>query len=468
MTGELEAKEKIVAAQRILFVDDESTAREVARHNLSRAGFEVDVAESAEEALKIFDEDVYPLVITDLRLPVMDGMALMARIHERNPETSVVVITAYGDVETAVMAMRRGAYDFISKPFNRQQLNLTVARAMERAALLAENRRLAQEVDGIERPILYKTDVMNRCLNMADRVARTRSTVLLTGESGTGKELIARRIHARSRRADKAFIPINCAAIPAELMESEFFGHEAGAFTGAQRKRKGRFQQAHLGTLFLDEVAELPLGLQGKLLRVLQEGQVQPVGADHPIDVDVRLIAATNKQLQDKVARGEFRQDLYYRLNVVEIRLPSLRERPGDIPLLARHFVTMAARERTLTIPKNVLSALERYDWPGNVRELQNACERLAVLCPEDTLRLEDLPPSMLLSPSLPSSSTDDWLDNRPPGLTLFDLERLVIEHTLKKNRGNLSASARELGVPRHILAYRVEKFGIRVPPHLE
>lgn len=446
---------------KILFVDDEETAREVARYNLTRAGFEVDTAESAEAALKRFEAAVHPVVVTDLRLPGMDGLGLMQAVKERSPDVAVVVVTAFGDIETAVKAMRQGAYDFIAKPFNREQLELTVCRAIERATLLAENRRLIGEGRGVERPIIYRSEIMRQTLALVDRVGRSDSTALITGESGTGKELIARRLHTRSSRADKNFVAINCAAIPSELMESEFFGHEAGSFTGAQRKRKGRFLQADGGTLFLDEVAEIPLSLQGKLLRVLQEGEVDPVGADRPVKVDARLVVATNQRLRDLVERGVFRQDLYYRLNVLEIRLPALRERVEDIPLLARHFVEMSSGDRLLTIPEGLLSALMKHDWPGNVRELQNACERLSVLCTGEELRVQDLPPGILDENTASKTNLSEWLRQRPRGLSLFDMERLMIEHTLKEQEGNLSGAARELGVPRHILAYRVEKFGI-------
>jgi len=396
-------------------------------------------------------------------------MELLDQIKAQAPDVPVVVITAHGSVEAAVQAMRAGAYDFLEKPFGRDQLLLVVERALERRRLTLENRTLRARASGIEREIVATSAAMHTLLRTADRVARSDAAVLITGETGTGKELVARRIHARSRRADGPFVVVNCAAMPAELLESELFGHERGAYTGAAHARAGRFRRAAGGTIFLDEVAEVSLTLQAKLLRVLQEHCVDVVGADQPVAVDVRVVTATNQDLPQRIAGGTFREDLYYRLNVVELRLPPLRERPEEIERLARHFVARAA-DRELALPDELLAVLRRHSWPGNVRELENACERLVVLCEGETLRVADLPPALLAAqapePSADGLSAPLEIDEWPPlpavGLSLVDLERRVIERALELKGGNVSQTAAYLRIPRHVLAYRLEKYGIR------
>ena len=299
---------------------------------------------------------------------------------------------------------------------------------------------------------------MAKLLVTVDRVAASHATVLITGESGTGKELIARRLHVHSPRVEGPFVTVSCGAIPAELLESELFGHERGAFTGAVKARKGKFRRAHGGTLFLDEVGELPLDVQAKLLRVLQERMVDVVGRDTPEAVDIRLIAATNRDLRQAATAGTFREDLYYRLAVVEIAVPPLRDRPADIEPLARHFFQRAAGDRYLDVPPAVMDELRRRAWPGNVRELENACERMAILAPGAEVRVEDLP----AGPGETRHGDDSWLERLPEGISLIDLEKQAIEYALRRNEGNVSAAARRLGVPRHILVYRIEKHGIR------
>jgi DNA-binding NtrC family response regulator len=443
----------------VLFIDDDATGREVAAHNLRLAGFEPDLAEDGEQGLARFDPARHSVVITDLKMPRVDGLEVLRRIHDRSPDTPVLVITAYGSMEVGVEAMRAGAYDVVAKPFHREQLELTVRRAAEKATLSAEKRRLERLLAGVERPIVHRSRAMVSLLETLDRVAARDATVLICGESGTGKELLARRVHARSRRGDGPFVAVSCAALPRELLESELFGHERGAFTGATRARDGRFRRAAGGTIFLDEVGELPLALQGKLLRVLQERVVDVVGRDEPVAVDTRVVAATNQNLGEMVARGSFREDLYFRLAVVELRVPPLRERLEDLEPLVDHFVQQASLDRSPSIPRSVRQALRDRPWPGNVRELENACERLAILAPGHELRLEDLPPS----PAATGSEADsDWLDHLPPGLSLVDLERQAISQALSRCAGNISAAARLLGVPRHILVYRIEKHGLR------
>ncbi len=443
---------------RVLFIDDDATGREVAAYQLQQAGFRVDLAADGEAGLAAFDPDQHAVVVTDLKMPRVGGMEVLRRIREQAPEVPVLVVTAFGSMEVGVDAMRQGAYDVLAKPFQADQLQLIVARAAERSRLARENRRLRRQLSGVERPIVCGSPEMTELLATVDRVARSEATILVTGESGTGKELVARRLHARSPRAEGPFVAVNCAAVPRELLEAELFGHDKGAFTGATRARKGRFRQAQGGTLFLDEVGELPAELQAKLLRVLQERLVDVVGRDEPVPVDIRLVAASNRDLRDAATRGALREDLYYRLAVVELAVPSLRERPGDIEPLARHFVQRAAGDRHLELPAEVLTELQRRPWPGNVRELENACERMAILAPANEVRVADLPPL----PGEQRAGNDGWLERLPEGITLVDLEKQAIEFALRRAGGNVSAAARTLGVPRHILVYRIEKYGIR------
>jgi len=448
--------------ERVLFVDDDETGREVSRYNLEQAGYTVTLAEDGRRALELFTAEAHDLVVTDLRMPRLGGMELLEQLKQISPEVPVVVITAHGRVETAVQAMRAGAYDFIEKPFGRDVLLLTVQRALERRRLQRENQTLRLKARGIEREILAHSEAMQGLLRTTDRVAASDAAVLITGESGTGKELVARRLHARSPRAEGPFVTVNCAAMPAELLESELFGHEKGAFTGATRSRAGRFRRAQGGTIFLDEVGEIPVNLQGKLLRVLQEHVVDVVGADQPVGVDVRVIAASNRPLIEAIAGGTFREDLYYRLNVVELQLPSLRERPEDIEPLARHFVASAAPAAAeLAIPDEVIAALRAYRWPGNVRELENTCERLVILAEGEQVRAQDLPPAVRGAGPAAAPSLEEWPPLPEEGLSLVDLERRVIERTLRLQGGNVTRAAAYLQVPRHVLAYRIEKYGI-------
>lgn len=446
-----------MAKMKILLVEDDPAGRELARFNLEKSGYLVDAVADGERALAVFSPNLHALVITDLRMPGIDGMTVLARIRERSPDTPVLVITAYGSVELAVTAMKQGAYDFIGKPFNRDHLLLTVRRALEGSSLRREVRSLKRQVRGVERPIIGQSEAMERVKELADRVADSDASVLITGETGTGKELVARRIHARSRRSDAPFVAVNCAAVPPELLESELFGHVKGAFTGAHRAHRGRFRSASGGTLLLDEIGELPLALQGKLLRVLAEHVVDVVGADAPEPVDVRLLASTNKDLTALVRTGEFRQDLLYRLNVVEIHVPSLAERRKDIAPLVRHFVAEFSRNESLEVPDVVIVELEGRDWPGNVRQLQNACERMVLLSRGETVSVDDLPPRVSTQPV----DDEQWPGLPPEGVSLFDVEKRVITRVLELKGGNVSQAAQHLKIPRHILAYRLAKYGI-------
>ena len=450
---------------RILFIDDDRAGREVALFNLKKAGHEVTAASDGQEGLAAFAKDRFDLVVTDVKMPGISGIDVLKRVRQLAPDVPVLVITAFGNVETAVEAMKEGAYDFIGKPFHRDQLLLAVEKAFERRRLAAEVRDLRIRASGIGREIVSVSPAMKRILEMADRVAATEATVLVTGESGTGKEALARRIHVHSPRAEEAFVAVNCAAIPGELLESELFGHARGAFTGAVKSRLGRFRQANKGTLFLDEVAELPLPLQAKLLRALQEKVVDEVGGDRPIPVDVRIVAATNRDLHDRIREGTFREDLFYRLNVVEIRIPPLRDRPEDIPPLVDHFVRELAPDREIAVPSAVLDDLKSRPWPGNVRELKNACERMVILCRGREVSSMDLPPPPPRARG-PAAAADGTPDEWPPlpaeGLSLVDLEKRVIERALKLRNGNITQAAAYLRIPRHILVYRLEKYGIR------
>ena len=452
-------------AGRILFIDDDKAGREVALFNLRRAGYELTPAADGQEGLSLFSPEKFDLVITDVKMPGISGIDVLRRIRAQAPEVPVLVITAFGNVETAVEAMKEGAYDFIGKPFHRDQLLLSVERALERRRLATEVRMLRIRASGVEREIIGSSSDMKRLLEISDRVSKTDAGILITGESGTGKEVIARRIHVHSHRAEGPFVAINCAAIPGELLESELFGHAKGAFTGAVKERLGRFRQAQGGTLFLDEIGEIPLPLQAKLLRVLQEKVVDAVGGDAPVPVNVRIVAATNKDLQNRIRAGAFREDLYYRLNVVEVHVPPLRERPEDIPALVEHFVRELTEGRDLTVPPRVMEELRRRPWPGNVRELKNACERMVILCQGNEVSLEDLPaPSDRMRPEkAPMIGNGGDLPPLPAdGLSLVDLEKKVIESALRLKKGNMTQTAAFLRIPRHVLTYRLEKYGIR------
>ena len=452
-------------AGRILFIDDDKAGREVALFNLRRAGYELTPAADGQEGLSLFSPEKFDLVITDVKMPGISGIDVLRRIRAQAPEVPVLVITAFGNVETAVEAMKEGAYDFIGKPFHRDQLLLSVERALERRRLATEVRMLRIRASGVEREIIGSSSDMKRLLEISDRVSKTDAGILITGESGTGKEVIARRIHVHSHRAEGPFVAINCAAIPGELLESELFGHAKGAFTGAVKERLGRFRQAQGGTLFLDEIGEIPLPLQAKLLRVLQEKVVDAVGGDAPLPVNVRIVAATNKDLQNRIRAGAFREDLYYRLNVVEVHVPPLRERPEDIPALVEHFVRELTEGRDLTVPPRVMEELRRRPWPGNVRELKNACERMVILCQGNEVSLEDLPaPSDRMRPEkAPMIGNGGDLPPLPAdGLSLVDLEKKVIESALRLKKGNMTQTAAFLRIPRHVLTYRLEKYGIR------
>lgn len=384
----------------ILIVDDEKNYLFVLEDLLLEEGYQVVTADGAMRAVELLDHHDLDVVITDMKMPGMDGMALLEHIHLKFPDLPVIMMTAYGSVEKAVEAMRKGAFDYILKPFKNEELKLTVRKAADHYALICQNRYLTRELQ--ERyqysNIIGKSTPMQRIYHLIEKVAPTKATVLITGESGTGKELIARAIHFNSPRSQQPFISVNCGALPETLLESELFGHERGAFSGAVSQRKGRFELAHGGTLFLDEISEMSPPLQVKLLRILQEMEFERVGGSQTLKVDVRMVAASNRILKDEVAGGRFRADLFYRLNVVNIHLPPLRERTDDIPLLINHFLGKYAEEdgrSNISVDPEALRCLLDYPWPGNVRELENVIERVVILCNGQQIEWKDLPPEI-------------------------------------------------------------------------
>ncbi|GKT07395.1 sigma-54 dependent transcriptional regulator [Desulforhabdus sp. TSK] len=455
---------------RILVVDDEATTLALISEQLREAGYETEAASSGEEAIQKARQSRFEFVVTDLSMPGMDGMELLAYFMKNHPETYVIMLTGFGTIATAVEAMKQGAFDYLAKPAKTDEILLVLKRAEEMMLLKAENDLLRSQLK--ERycfdKIIGKSEPMQAIYRMIERVARTDSTVLITGESGTGKELIANALHYNSERKDKPFVPINCGAIPEELLESELFGHEKGSFTGAYRERLGRFELAHQGTIFLDEIGEMSYKLQVKLLRFLQEKKFERVGGTRTVQVDTRIVAATNKDLEKLVAEGAFREDLFYRLNVIPIRVPPLRERTEDIPLLAQHFLKQHSQQKDILMKKisrAALAAMQNYLWPGNVRELENAIERLVILTEGDEIQLDDLPERMCQRQAKPNFSSIGLEDN---GIdlkgTLEDLENNLILEALKKAGGVKNQAAKLLGLNRTTLIEKMKKKKLTYP----
>jgi len=401
-------------------------------------------------------------MVTDLKMPGMDGLTLLKKAHGVAPNLLVIVATAFGDMATAVAAMKAGAFDFLPKPCDRDHFKLTVRRALEHARLRREVSLLRGSGSSEGKNLVFASQTMVDLVAMAERVAVADATILIQGESGTGKELLARRIHRASQRKEGPFVAVNCGAIPRDLLESELFGHSKGAFTGATSERRGRFLQADKGTLFLDEIAELPLDLQTRLLRVLQEKLLEPIGSERSIPINVRILAATNQALDVRVKDGQFRQDLFYRLNVVPLLIPPLRDRKEDILPLARHFLAKHSGGREWQIPQASAQRLLQRPWPGNVRELENLCQRAALLAEEPVLA-EDF----VVVAALPASANPrlaiDGIELPSEGVSLVDLERAILIRALEMNDYNQSSTARFLRIPRHILLYRLEKYEIPV-----
>lgn len=447
---------------KLLIVDDDASFRRILEYNLQEEGYEVLSASSGEAGLALFQEQNPDLVITDMKMEGMSGMDVLNNIKKQSPDTLVIIITAFGTVDKAVEAMKLGAYDYITKPVNRDELKLAVRKALQLTSLSSENRDLKKRLAENEefKSIIGVSDAMTAVFSVVRKVADTEAAVLITGESGTGKELVARALHEQSARRASPFVTINCAAIPQDLLESELFGHVKGAFTGAVRDHLGKFHKADGGTIFLDEIGELPLGMQPKLLRVLQEKEVEPVGAASARKIDVRVIAATNLDIEAEVAAGRFREDLYYRISVIPIHLPPLRQRPADIPLLVKHFA-IKARSGGLAFSAEALQALSKYPWPGNVRELENTITRAIIMRQGDRVEVGDLPAKILSGAESEKTATF----NLPAaGYSLDRLEREVIVEALERNNWNKSAAAAFLKIPRHVLLYRLEKFEISTP----
>jgi len=446
-------------ADTILLIDDDESLRRVTEYNLTAAGFDVIPSDSGRQGIELFKKNDPALVITDVKLGDMDGLEVLAAIKRESPETPVIVITAFGSIELAVKAMHEGAFNFITKPFDRDTLRLSCTKALELTSLRSQRQQLADEVNRLTGTSGMETasSAMAELLETALKVASSEATVLITGESGTGKEVLARLVHQQSPRKNGPIVAVNCTAIPDNLIESELFGHVKGAFTGAIANRKGRFQAATQGTLFLDEIGELKMDMQAKLLRAIQEREVEPVGSDRPEKVDVRIIAATNKDLHDEVTKGNFREDLYYRLSVIPLHIPPLRERREDIPALTNLFLKKFGAPRGVKFSDKAMAVMKKYDWPGNIRELQNTVERSLILRKGSIIE-----PADISLPTAKTSDTPEIPEIPAEGISLEDIEKGLILKALAKSNGNRSQAARLLKIPRHVLIYRLEKFGIK------
>jgi two-component system response regulator AtoC len=450
--------------RKVLVVDDEENIRLVLRTLLTKKGYEVSDADSAERALELAEVEPPHFVLADVRMPGMSGIELCRQLHARMPQLTVIMMSAYGSVELALEAVRVGAYDYVAKPFKQDEVLFALAKAEEHQTLLRENRALreAAHKGDVFPELLGNSQPIQQVFRLISKVAEYRTTVLIQGESGTGKELVARALHQKSPRKDKPFVAVNCGAIPASLMESELFGHKRGAFTDAHADKLGIFQEADQGTLFLDEIGELTPGLQVKLLRVLQEGTVRPVGGSKDVSIDVRVIAATVRDLQKEVSEGRFREDLFYRLNVLQIVVPPLRARLDDVPVLIDHFIARNnARLGTHIrgIDPRAKKVLLGYPWPGNVRELENLIERAVVLAEGEVLALEDIPerlqkPEDAVAAVLASGELSIKKASRV-------IEESLIRQALEKTRGNRTAAARLLEISHRALLYKIKDYGL-------
>lgn len=443
----------------LLIIDDEKNIREGLGANFELEGYTVKLAESGEEGLKLISKGDIDLVITDLRMPGISGEEVLRRVTTETPGIPVIVLTGHGSIDAAVDAMRNGAYDFLTKPLNLDQLSMIVKRALEARELSLQHNQLKKEVESAHTfdKIIGKSAEMQKVFEMIKKVASSKASVLITGESGVGKELVADAIHNLSSRKDHQCIKVHCAALSETLLESELFGHEKGAFTGADNLVKGRFELAHESTIFLDEIGEINPSVQIKILRVLQEKAFERVGGQETINVDVRIVAATNRNLEEEVKNGKFREDLYYRLNVVHIHVPPLRERKDDIPLLIAKFVEEFAEENGKVISgidARAKSAMYNYNWPGNIRELRNCIESAVVMASGEEITLEDLPPTV-------SKAAAEQSISIPANSTLDEAEKIIILQTLAANKNNKSKTAELLGIGRKTLHRKLEEYGI-------
>jgi len=460
MTDELAKAHNI----KILVIDDDIKMLELLEKVLLRKGYTVETASKPKEALEKFEANGFDIVVTDINMPEINGLEILRQIKSVSPNTIVIMITAFATVSSAVESMKLGAYDYIIKPFNMEEFVLIIQRAAEQIALKKEVEFLRREIQQRYSfgNIIGKSPQMQKVFQLIKQVANTNSNVIIYGKSGTGKELVARAIHYNSPRKDKPFIAVNCSAIPESLLESELFGHEKGAFTGAISSRKGLFEEANGGTIFLDEIGDMSLAMQAKLLRVLEEKEIRAVGSDKPKKVDVRVIAATHKNLEKAVKEGTFREDLFYRLNVIPIYLPELRERVEDIPLLVEYFLKKYNEEagRNVRISREALACMMKYSWPGNVRELENLIERLVVLSTGDEIRVEDLPEHIR------ACKAEDIFEELTLGekITLEELEKRYILKVLQETGWHKSNAAKILGIDRRTLYRKIEEYKLEEP----
>jgi two-component system response regulator HydG len=461
----------------IVIVDDEPDMVENCARILRRAGHRCLTATDPHRALALVESDAPDLLLSDLKMPGMDGIELLRRAHDVDPSLPVIMITAFASIESAVAAVKEGAFDYLPKTFTVDQLQVSVERALRQRHLQVENRNLRDQLQatfGLEN-VIGRSPAMTRIFELVKKAARSDANILIGGESGTGKELIARAVHANSPRVSQPFVPVDCASLPEHLLESELFGHEKGAFTGAIKTKPGLIEMAHRGTLFLDEIGEMPMALQSKLLRAVQERQVRRVGATSLVNVDVRIVSATNRDLREAVTRGQFREDLYYRFNVIAIQLPPLRERAGDVTLLAHAFLKKFGQERITGFDDEALAALEAYGWPGNVRELQNVVERACALVDGDVVKRRDLPEYVIARESVRSAASAPEGDVDPrqasmQGVPLVEarerwmavLEGTYLRDLLDRHDGNISAAAKAAGVDRKTFHRLVSKHQIR------
>jgi DNA-binding NtrC family response regulator len=453
-------------AAKILVVDDDAVARELLAEALKKEGYDVEAFGSGEAAIARGREGRVDLVLTDIRMGAVDGLTVLREFKRMSQDTAIVVLTAFGSLEGAIEAIKQGAYDYLAKPFKKEEIKLVVQRSLDHCRLLRENTKFREELKSKDEwsPLVGSSPAMLEVYKLVARVSESKSTVLLQGESGTGKELIARAIHGNSPRRDKPFVPVNCGALPDTLLESEMFGYEKGAFTGAVGTKTGLFESASGGTLFLDEVGELGQALQVKLLRVMQDHEVRRVGGTHSIKVDVRIIAATNRDLEQFVKEGKFRDDLFYRLNVVRITLPSLTERQDDIPMLAHYFLQKCATGTTTPVRgfhPDTMELLNRYRWPGNVRELENAIERAVSLSHGPLLTPDDLPAAIRQAPIYADAKPESPDATEPVCLTLEEVEKRHLVRVLKETKGNKVKASKILGIDRRTLYRMAERFGL-------
>lgn len=461
-------------AAKILVVDDDAVARDLLAEALTKEGYSVEAYGSGEEAIARGREGRVDLVLTDIRMRAVDGLTVLREFKRMSQDTAIVVLTAFGSLEGAIEAIKQGAYDYLAKPFKKEEIKLVVQRSLDHCRLLRENTKFREELKKSKdewSPLVGSSPAMLEVYKLVARVSESRSTVLLQGESGTGKELIARAIHGNSPRRDKAFLPVNCGALPDTLLESEMFGYERGAFTGAVGTKTGLFESANGGTLFLDEIGELGQALQVKLLRVMQDHEVRRVGGTSSIKVDVRIIAATNRDLEQFVKDGKFRDDLFYRLNVVRITLPSLKEREEDIPMLAHHFLQKCAAGATTAVRgfhPDTLDCLKRYRWPGNVRELENAIERAVSLSHGPLLTPDDLPEQIRQASTASEQKPDASEAIESVYLTLEEVEKRHLIRVLKETKGNKVKAAKILAIDRRTLYRMAERFGLDLGPDAE